>query len=282
MLLFTFGSNGFPPLLIVVIALVAAAAGWELAKRRGLDQRTWAVAGFLVPPMIISLYFKKSRQRPSDTDAFRNRWTSLIAYDPEIKAAVERLSTLGPAAVERFREAYAEVQTKDSIPLIVADIEGRWAAGDRFDGRHEQFERLAELHRRGALNDVDYADQKRRLEASHRSKMRWSGWWWLVLAAVFVVWQVWPRGTTSVPAGFPSCNAPSTRELVRKTIEEADDNRQVNRKLLMLDDVRELSFDAAKRDRSCAGTAALNSGDRAITWRMYVRGDNVFMTVTGF
>ena len=120
---------------ILGIAVVAAVAAWDLAKRKGLNKRRWAATCFFFAPALIGLALAKSQQRPGDTQAFRNRWTSLAAYDPEIKAAVDRLGALGPAAVERFRMAYGDVQTKEAIPLIVADIERRWAAGDRLKGK---------------------------------------------------------------------------------------------------------------------------------------------------
>ncbi|WP_246687904.1 MULTISPECIES: hypothetical protein [unclassified Methylobacterium] len=263
---------------ILGIAVVAGVAAWDLAKRKGLNKRSWAATCFFFAPALIALAFAKSQQRPGDTEAFRNRWASLAAYDPEIKAAVERLAELGPAAVEQFRMAYGDVQTKEAIPLIVADIERRWAAGEGPKPEVDPFERLAELHRRGALHDADYEDQKRRLREPRRPKTRWTGWWWKAPALLLVVWFIWPRGST----GFPTCDARSTRDLVRRAIEGADDNRQVNRKLLALDEIRELSFDADKRDRLCTGTAVLNSGERAIVWRLYARGGSILVNVLGF
>ena len=113
------------------VAMLAGFLGWQIAKRKGLNKRGWAAACVLFPPAAIGIALSKSQQRPGETRAFRNRWASLAAYDPEIKAAVERLGVLGPSAVEQFRMAYADVQTRDAIPLIVADVERRWGAGDR-------------------------------------------------------------------------------------------------------------------------------------------------------
>lgn len=120
------------------VGLLAAFLGWQIARRKGLSRRGWAATCFVFPPALIVLAFARSQQRPGETQAFRNRWASLAAYDPEIKAAVERLSVLGPAAVEQFRMAYADVQTRDAIPLIVADVEQRWGAGDRRVGVQER------------------------------------------------------------------------------------------------------------------------------------------------
>jgi hypothetical protein len=120
------------------VAMLAGFLGWQIAKRKGLNRRGWAAACFFFPPAVIGAAFAKSQQRPGETQAFRNRWASLAAYDPEIKAAVERLGVLGPAAVEQFRMAYADVQSRDAIPLIVADVEQRWGAGDRRGGVQER------------------------------------------------------------------------------------------------------------------------------------------------
>ena len=123
---------------LIGIAMLAGFLGWQIAKRKGLDKSGWAAACFFFPPAVIGVTIAKSQQRPGETQAFRNRWASLAAYDPEIKAAVERLSVLGPSAVEQFRMAYADVQTRDAIPLIVADVEQRWGAGDRRVGVQER------------------------------------------------------------------------------------------------------------------------------------------------
>ncbi|HEX8416052.1 MAG TPA: hypothetical protein VF641_00470 [Methylobacterium sp.] len=260
------------------LGLLASVVAWNLARHKGRSELRWAIGCFLFFPVLIVLAFAKSRQRPADSGEFRQRWTSLVAYDPAIKAAVERLSTLGPAAVEQFRMAYGDVQTKESVPLIVADIEGRWAAGDRFDGKHEHSERLEELHRRGVITDADYEDQKRRLVLPRRPRRPWTGWWWKAPALLLLIVLFWPRGT---PAGFPSCEASATREIVRRAIEEGEDAKVRNTRLLALDEVKELSHDPAKPERYCGGLAALNSGDRRITWRLFQRGTNLFVEVSG-
>ncbi len=271
-------STDSPFAWIILIGVVAAFAAWDLAKRKGLNKRSWAATCFFFAPALIALAFAKSQQRPGETEAFRNRWTSLAAYDPEIKAAVERLSALGAAAVDQFRMAYADVQTKESIPLIVADIERRWAAGEGLKPEVDPFERLAELHRRGVLNDADYEDQKRRLMKPRRPKTLRSGWWWKAPALLFLVFLFWPRGT---PAGFPTCEASTTREIVRRAIEDGEDAKVRNTRLLALDEVKELSHDPGKPERYCAGLAALNSGDRRIAWRLFQRGNNLFVEVSG-
>lgn len=131
----TSGASIWP---FIGVAMLAGFLGWQIAKRKGLNKRGWAAACFFFPPAVIGVASSKSQQLPGETQAFRNRWASLAAYDPEIKAAVERLGVLGPSAVEQFRMAYADVQTRDAIPLIVADVERRWGLGDRRVGVRER------------------------------------------------------------------------------------------------------------------------------------------------
>ncbi|WP_298957260.1 hypothetical protein [uncultured Methylobacterium sp.] len=265
--------------LFIPLGVLASVVAWNLARYKGRNEYRWSVVCLLFFPALLALVLAKGRQPAGDSAAFRERWASLAAYDPDIKAAVERLAALGPAAVDRFRQAYAEVQTKEAIPLIVADLEARWAAGDRFDAVHDQAARLDALRRQGQLSQGEYDDQKRRLAQRGGSRTLWSGWWWKLPLLVAVLWFVWPREGV---AGFPTCGAAASRELVRRAIEDADDRAQVHRRLLALDEIREVSFDAARQDRMCAGTAVLNAGERRIVWRLYRRGDGILVNVTGF
>ena len=127
-------TGSFPVALMLGIATCAGVYAWQLAARKGLNKRSWAATCFFFAPALLALAFAKPQHRAGNTAEFRNRWASLAAYDPSIKAAVERMASLGPGAVEQFRLAYADVQTKEAVPLIAADIERRWAEGDRFDG----------------------------------------------------------------------------------------------------------------------------------------------------
>jgi hypothetical protein len=263
--------------LILALATGASFLAWHLAGRKVLDQRRWALTCFLFFPALIALAVARSRLQAGDTAAFQDRWAALAAYDPDVKAAVERMAALGPAAVERFRQAYADVQAKEAIPLIVADLEARWAA-DHFDGTHARSERLDELRRQGRISEREHAEQRRRLR-ERRLQRTWTGLWWKLPLALLALWLIWPRGA---PAGFPTCEAGTTRELVRRAIENADDRGQVHRRLLALDQIRELVGDAEKRDRTCVGEAVLNSGERRIVWQLYARGDSIFVNVSGF
>lgn len=261
------------------LGVLASVAAWNLARHKGRDPYRWSVVCLLFFPALLALAMVKRRQRPGDTPAFRERWAMLAAYDPDIRAGVERLSVLGPAVVDQFRLSYADVQTKEAIPLILADLEGRWAAGDRFDGLHARAAQLDELRRQGRLSDRDYEDQKRRLAKRGRSRSLWSGWWWKAPLLVAVLWLICPRQGV---AGLPTCESNAARELVRQAIEDADDRLQVHRRLLALDQIRQVSFDAAAQDRTCIGSAVLNSGERQILWRLYVRDNHILASVSGF
>ena len=263
--------------LFLPLGVLASVAAWNLARHKGLNERRWAVVCFLFFPALLVLAFTKGQHRIGDTPAFRERWVTLAAYDPEIRAAVERLSALGPAAVEQFRRAYADVQARESVPLIVADLEARWAAGDRFDGTYARAQQLADLHRGGQLSDREYAAQTKRLRAKPQQRL-WAGWWWKLPLLLAVIWLVWPTQRGS----FPTCDASASRELVRQAIENADDSRYVTRRLLTLDQVRELSYDAGSSNRYCSGMAVLNAGERQIVWRLYARGDSIVANVSGF
>jgi hypothetical protein len=266
--------------LFLPLGVLAAVAAWSLARHKGRDPYRWSVVCFLFFPILLALVLAKGRQRTDDKPAFRERWATLAAYDPDIKAAVERLSALGPAAVDQFRLSYAEVQTKEAIPLILADLEARWAAGDRFDGLHARATQLDELRREGRLSDQDYKDRKRRLTRRGRFGTLWSGWWWKLPLVLAVLWVIWPR--EGMVAGLPTCEAHASRELVRRAIEDADDRPQVHRRLLALDQIHQVSFDAGLQDRTCMGSAVLNSGERQILWRLYVRDNHILASVSDF
>lgn len=265
--------------LFLPLGVLASVAAWNLARHKGLDPYRWSVICLLFFPALLALVLAKRRQRVGDTPAFREQWETLAAYDPDIRAAVEQLSTLGPAAVDQFRLSYADVQTKEAIPLILADLKARWAAGDRFDGLYARTAQLDELRRQGRLSNRDYEDQKRRLAKRSRSKALWSGWWWKAPLLLAVLWLIWPRQEVG---SLPTCEAGASRELVRRAIEDADDRGQVHRRLLALDQIRELSFDAEQQDRTCVGSAVLNLGERRILWRIYVRDNRILTSVSGF
>ncbi|GAB6843696.1 hypothetical protein HNR00_001222 [Methylorubrum rhodinum] len=271
----TTGSLSIWPILFVAVG--ASVIGWAVAKRKKLDQRSWALGCFFFPPVLIALLIVRRRQRAGDTEAFRERWASLASYDPEIKSAVDRMTALGPEAVEQFRLAYADVQSKESIPFIVADIERRWALGDRFDGSRRWSEQLTELRRQGRITDGEYAGLKGRLDEPSQSRGRWVSWWWTLPALLIAAFVFWPR----IPGEFPSCTSHTSRELVRQVVENGPNSKLTNIELLDLHEIEERASDPKVPERYCSGTLTLNSGERFILWRLHQRNNNVFVEVSG-
>jgi hypothetical protein len=188
------------------------------------------------------------------------------------------MAALGPAAVDEFRRAYAEVQTKEAVPLILTDLEARWTAGDRFDGTHARAVRLAELHRQGRLSERDYKDQTRRLRARPPRRL-WAGLWWKMPLLLTVVWMVWPRSGTA--EGIPECTDAAARELVRQVIEDGPNAKLQNFRLITLDEFRQVVYSAEAQERHCAATALLNVGRRRLSWGMYRREGKLIAEVYG-
>ncbi|GEP07615.1 SHOCT domain-containing protein [Methylobacterium oxalidis] len=141
----------------------------------------------------------------------------------------------------------------------------------------DRLTKLTELRQRGLITEAEYEDQKRRLLKPRRPRTRWTGWWWKVPALLFLLWLFWPRTST----GFPTCTASTTRELVRRAIEEGADSRLTRMKLLALDEIEEVSYDAKAPERYCTAVATLNAGERGITWRLYQRGGTLLIDVRG-
>jgi hypothetical protein len=141
----------------------------------------------------------------------------------------------------------------------------------------DRFAKLAELRQKGLITEAEYEHQKAQLFKPVRLQPRWRRWGWKIVAFLFLVWLVIPRGS----GGFPTCEASVSRELVRQAIEEGTDARTVNTRLLALDEIRQLSDDPKGLDRTCAGRATLNGGEHRIVWHLYQRGSNVFVDVAG-
>ncbi|GJE42185.1 SHOCT domain-containing protein [Methylobacterium soli] len=141
----------------------------------------------------------------------------------------------------------------------------------------DRLTKLAELHQQGHITEAEYETQKRQLLNARRLRPRWQRWGWKILAALFLLWLILPRGE----AGFPTCDASTTRELVRQAIEQGPNARLMNMKLLSLDEVEQLSYDARTNERYCMAIATLNAGERGINWRLYQRGGNLFVKVNG-
>lgn len=115
-------------LLLLAVGVLCAVVGYRLATARRRNAVLWAFACFVFPPALGILFITPRAIAASEAyKALDARWDSLTRYDPDIRAAAERLGPLGAEAVERFKRLYAEQPDKGAIPLIVADIEGTWA-----------------------------------------------------------------------------------------------------------------------------------------------------------
>ncbi|CAA2158524.1 hypothetical protein MBRA_03793 [Methylobacterium brachiatum] len=111
-----------------LVALLAAAASYVMAHRKGLNAVGWAWAAlFLIIPAAI-LPFVRSRRAPNPETARPDEgWDALLAYDPEIKGAAARLAPFGSAALDELRQVWRAVPDKLALPEMVSAIEARWA-----------------------------------------------------------------------------------------------------------------------------------------------------------
>ena len=111
------------------IALIAAAASYVLAHRKGRNAVGWAWAAlFLIVPALI-LPFVRARRAPASSPVIPDEsWHALLTYDPEIKAAAARLAPFGAPALAELRRAWEAVPDRRALPAIVSDIEARWSA----------------------------------------------------------------------------------------------------------------------------------------------------------
>ena len=141
----------------------------------------------------------------------------------------------------------------------------------------DRFVKLAELRQKGLITEAEYEEQKAQLFKPARPPSRRRRWGWKILAALFLLWLIMPRGS----GGFPTCEAGMSRDLVRQAIEDGTEAKTVNTRLLALDDIKQLSEDTKTLHRYCSGTAMLNAGERQIVWHLYQRGSNVFVDVSG-
>lgn len=137
------------------------------------------------------------------------------------------------------------------------------------------------MKQQGRISDREYENQQRWLQTSSKRTSTWSGWWRRAPVGLFGPWLVlsliWPSGSS----GFPTCGARMSREVLRQAIEENEDSKIKNTRLLALDEVRELSHEPKTPELYCGGLASLNSGEQRIAWKLYQRGSNLFVEVFG-
>ncbi|MBL0402896.1 hypothetical protein JKG68_02840 [Microvirga aerilata] len=98
-----------------------------MATRKRRNAPLWAFACFVFPVALGFLFMTQDAIADSrEFKKFDQQWPNLVLYDPDIKDAVNRLSGLGDEALDKFKRAYAGVQQKSSIQLIVSEIEQQW------------------------------------------------------------------------------------------------------------------------------------------------------------
>lgn len=113
----------------VFIALLAAAASYVMAHRKGLNADGWAWATlFLIVPVAILPFVRSRRATGPATTLPDEGWNALLTYDPEIKAAAARVSPFGSAALDELRQVWRAVPDKRALPAMVSDVEARWSA----------------------------------------------------------------------------------------------------------------------------------------------------------
>lgn len=118
---------------ILILWVIGAAVAGFVASSRGRSGFGFFLLSLLLSPLIgiILAAILSDESNAASTlflagpsHEFRARWPDLSRYDPDIAAAVTKLSPYGNEAVLRFRDAYGALNNKDAIPAIVADIEG--------------------------------------------------------------------------------------------------------------------------------------------------------------
>ena len=75
---------------------------------------------------------------------------------------------------------------------------------------------------------------------------------------------------------IPKCDDADAKESVRKVIEE-NPNQQAKLKVLDLDNIKEVSYDAAKPQRNCSGTVTLNTGEQNILYKFWFSSDKTVL-----
>jgi hypothetical protein len=138
-------------IIAIVVGIVCAFIGAEMAKNRGRDAAVWAVICFLFPIVgILALAIAGGDGRHPvqsvtnsqskygnqlDATAVSNAlpaasplssasqaWKTLKEFDIEIRQAAEALSPFGVDAEERLAKAYLAVSDKALLPSMVAKI----------------------------------------------------------------------------------------------------------------------------------------------------------------
>lgn len=134
------------PIFLLFIALVLGYLGSQMAKKRGRDPVGWFILCFFFPLIgLVILAAVGDALKPQERPQYRERddgprylpeasapaqkpafdkakWDALAEFDPDVRAAVEKLGPYGSAAVKRFSVAYMALQDKAMIGSIVERI----------------------------------------------------------------------------------------------------------------------------------------------------------------
>lgn len=131
--------------IYLAVGIMAGIIGAGVARNRGQNPAAWGIVCFIIPIALLFLFFipeetqatAYSNTAPIATKAqvisstqpnlaipaaFEAKWDSLSKYDPDIKQAVETLNPHGTQAIKLFKKRYSDVELKEAIPAIVADI----------------------------------------------------------------------------------------------------------------------------------------------------------------
>ncbi|MFG1225279.1 YrzE family protein [Xanthobacter wiegelii] len=114
-------------MVIVLIALVSGLIGGFLASSKGKNVFLWFIlcAMFPLVGLIILLFSKnKAAQAALPAGAYdAARWNTLVSYDPELKAAADRLAPYGQSYVDQLARDFLALGDKAYLARIADQIE---------------------------------------------------------------------------------------------------------------------------------------------------------------
>lgn len=129
-------------MFILLIAIVSGLIGGFIANSKGKNVFLWFILCALFPlvGLVVLLLLKGNQAAPqaalpaSSYDAAR--WSALLAYDPDLKAAADRVTPYGQSAVDRLARDFLALNDKGYLDRIVGEIT-REAEAERTRRRDE-------------------------------------------------------------------------------------------------------------------------------------------------
>ena len=115
-------------MFILLIALVSGLIGGFIANSKGKHVFLWFILCALFPLVgLIVLLLSKSNLQPPQaalaTSGYDDaRWSALLAYDPDLKAAADRVAPYGQACVDRLARDFLALNDKSYLDRIVDEI----------------------------------------------------------------------------------------------------------------------------------------------------------------